>query len=376
MEVGFSILMKEFIKAADCDYHSTSDYQIRCPFCFEPLFLKRGTKMVPHFSHYDISLNAKTCELRAKSVNFYFEKSDITEGKGQTLLQHYFVFANCFALFMGIPANNDFSILNKTFNQQQIDNIKFYTLDEIKRLNKHGILPEDYLGKFIESNIKFYLYKLNMESILEKKDAEKIKQEFVKSFFFFTEEYNNHHFNFVESGIEYRRNNTFYNNFEESAKPTLPQIIEEKSETIKQLLKVAFNDLEIKEIFSILKLSDKNPCYSIAPNMIPFIENDIFETNEKKSISLKKILLFLGQENYFLYKRKELGSYNIARIKDVDDLSLRLSLIMNFSGRQTKDNLFYKYFPAITNKLILIHEPEFKIAKNKYLTLIKKLKKV
>lgn len=374
MEVGFSILKKEYIKPEDCDYRSTIDYQIRCPFCFEPLFLKRGTKMVPHFSHYDISINAKTCELRAKNTNFYFDKSDITESKGQTLLQHYFVFANCFALFMGIPANNDFDILQQKYDNSQIDEIKNYTLDEIKRLNKNDILPEDYLEKFIESNIKFYLYKLNIESILDKKDTDQIKKEFVNSFFFFTDQFNNHNFNFIELGIGYRKNNSFYTEFEESAKPTLPQIIEEKSDTIKQLLKIAFNDFEIKEIFSILKLSDNVPCYSIAPNMIPFIENDIFETNEKKSLSLKKILLFLGQENYFLYKGKELGSYSIGRIKDVDDLQLRLSLIMNFSERKTKDNLFYKYFPAITTKLILIHEREYKIAKSKYLNFLKKLK--
>lgn len=374
MEVGFSILKKEYIKAEYCDYRSTTDYQIRCPFCFEPLFLKRGTKMVPHFSHYDISLNAKTCELRAKSVNFYFEKSDITEGKGQTLLQHYFVFANCFALFMGIPANTDFSILDQTFNQQQIDNIQNYTLDEIKRLNKYDIIPEDYLCKFIDSNIRFYLYKLNMESILEEKEAENIKQEFVKCFFFFTDEFNKHHFNFVEIGIEYRKGNSFYNDFKESAESILPQLIEKKSEIIKQLLKVAFNDLEIKVIFSILKLSHEIPCYSINPNLIPFIENDFFETNEKKSISLKKIFLFLGQNNYFLFKRKEIGTYWIGRIKDVDDLQLRLSLIMNFTERQTKDNLFYKYFPAITTKLTLIHETKFESAKNQYLTLINKIK--
>lgn len=372
MEVGFSILKNEYIKANDCDYHSTTDFQIRCPFCFEPLFLKKGDKQIPHFSHYDISINAKTCELRAKKVSFYFSNTDISDSKGQTILQHYFVFANCFAIFMGLSTDIDNSLLRYGTNQSQIDEIKFYTLEQIKQLNKYDILPQDYLGKFIESNIFFYLYKLKLDNLIDKKNDTQIKNEFVNAFFHFSEKFHAHEFNFVEIGIEYRKSNPFYDCSIEANKTTNQIFVEEKKEMITQSLKYAFNKNEIQIIIGVLKLTEKNPCYCLHPNLIQLIENDFFATGAKQSISLKKILLFLGQDNCFLFKKKMLGPFWIGRLKDIDNFNLRLSLILSFSGRQTKDNPFYKNFPAITNKLILVYGDDYKNAKEEYLKLIKR----
>ena len=87
MDVAFSLIKRDYIFASDCNFDDTSNLQIRCPFCFEPLFLKSGSTKKDHFSHYAESLNSADCELRAKS--YYSSYSEFeSETKGQTLLKH------------------------------------------------------------------------------------------------------------------------------------------------------------------------------------------------------------------------------------------------------------------------------------------------
>ena len=102
MDIGYSIILNDSIFASDCTYDDTANLQIRCPICFEPLFLKSGSTNKNHFSHYAESLNSEECELRVKS--YYSSNSEFeSETKGQTLLKHYRIFSNLYAIYLGIP---------------------------------------------------------------------------------------------------------------------------------------------------------------------------------------------------------------------------------------------------------------------------------
>lgn len=102
MDVAFSLIKRDYVFSSNCNYDDTANLQIRCPFCYAPVFLKAGSSKKNHFSHYSESLNSEDCELRAKG--YYSSYSEfVSETKGQTLLKHYRFFSNLYAMYMGIP---------------------------------------------------------------------------------------------------------------------------------------------------------------------------------------------------------------------------------------------------------------------------------
>ena len=81
MNLGYSLLLGEYVKAEEIEYHDCEHWQIVCPACKEPLFKgKRETPRVTHYlSHYgkDKAYVAE-CEARVKSVSGkYREKINI-----------------------------------------------------------------------------------------------------------------------------------------------------------------------------------------------------------------------------------------------------------------------------------------------------------
>lgn len=71
MELGYSLLLSEYIAADAIDYQDCSDWQIVCPICLEPTFkVSRLAQSIHYLSHYRDDLSVPSgCENRVRSLS-------------------------------------------------------------------------------------------------------------------------------------------------------------------------------------------------------------------------------------------------------------------------------------------------------------------
>ena len=93
MKIGYSLILRELIKAEEIDYEDCKIFQIVCPECKEPIYKVSRSSSTDFLSHYrkDETLNTQ-CELRVETIS----KSDVLnsrkESRGQKLVYFLEVF--------------------------------------------------------------------------------------------------------------------------------------------------------------------------------------------------------------------------------------------------------------------------------------------
>lgn len=366
MDVAFSLIKRDYIFAADCNYDDTANLQIRCPFCFEPLFLKSGTTNKDHFSHYAESLNSADCELRAKS--YYSSYSEFeTETKGQTLLKHYRMFSNLYSIYMGIPKQLTL------FSDIQYEEIISPTIELIKKgtsaleLELQRDNMKDFLSLSIktlfnaitimnleipELNIFYELYKESMQDFLDLIDKrifdynkqgtellkKKLKQKIIK-----TEEYSQQ---LLDQILENRKYviETLATRFsiEEIKLILFGGIIKKHIDIHNSILKYGEaikKSLEKKKYVVIECVDGKKQTFTSIDYVSKYDKNI-------SNIDCFKISLFLGQKNILFYgiknNKKQTTEYKIHLINPNIDFFERLSRISSFSTSQ--NSLFFNYY--------------------------------
>ncbi len=357
MDVAFSLIKRDYIFATDCNYDDTANLQIRCPFCFEPLFLKSGGTNKDHFSHYAESLNSADCELRSRS--YYSSYSEFeSETKGQTLLKHYRMFSNLYSIYMGIPKQ---LVL---FSDTQYEEIIAPTIELIKRgtSDLEQELQRDNMKDFLslslktlfnaitimnleipELNIFYELYKESMQGFLDLIDKrifdynkqgtellnKKLQQKIIK-----TEKYSQHLLEQVLANREYVIK-TLATRFSiaEIKLMLFGGIIKKNIDIHNSILRLT-ESIKKKTIVSLKTINGKRNFMST--KYIKYIsEIDVF-----------KISLFLGQQNIIFYNshnpKKNITEYKIYLLNPNIDFFERLSRISSFSTSQK--SLFFNYY--------------------------------
>lgn len=356
MDVAFSLIKRDYIFAANCNYDDTANLQTRCPFCYEPVFLKAGTTKKNHFAHYSESLNSADCELRAKS--YYSSYSEFeSETKGQTLLKHYRIFSNLYAVYMGVPKD---IVL---YTNLHINELILPTIDLINN-GKSDLeieLQRDNMKDFLSLSLKILL-----NSIINQKlnipvcnTFYEIYKESIKDFLDYSNnrilDYNSQGINLIKQKLAILQNEDkkilFHN-----------QIINNRDYIINNLSKrfsveeihkifVCLLSRECKEVNRSLKqlsqqITKKYTNYYISEDGKRRNCLDLSASKYLDKLDFHKISLFLGQENVFVYERIYEGINNIETnfilINDDFDFFGRLSKIGLFSSSENSD--FFKYY--------------------------------
>ncbi len=347
MDVAFSLIKRDYIFAANCNYDDTANLQTRCPFCYEPVFLKAGSTKKNHFAHYSESLNSADCELRAKS--YYSNYSEFeSETKGQTLLKHYRIFSNLYAVYMGVPKDiilysaeqiND--LINPT-----IDIIKQGTAEleiELQRENMKDFLSlslKILLNAIINQNLQipaipdFYaLYKESIQDFLNYTEKRILDYEALGKNLLLAklqklkemqnEDYSQQLFEQITNNKEYVIN-TLSTRFSVSEMKIIlfGGIIKKNTDILNCLNKLRSN--------LIKKYTEKMQC-------VDGKEREFLSTRSTKyiyDIDPFKISLFLGQENVVFYTGKN------KKNKQYEDRILLINQNINFFERLSKIKLF------------------------------------
>jgi hypothetical protein len=90
MKIGYSLLLRELVRAEDVDYGDCEDFQIVCPACSEAVFKKarpRDDGSTSHFlSHHRIDpATTEICENRVASLSERFIAVSNAKQRGQTI---------------------------------------------------------------------------------------------------------------------------------------------------------------------------------------------------------------------------------------------------------------------------------------------------
>jgi hypothetical protein len=91
MDLGYSILLREYVTATEVDYGDCKLFQITCPICHEAIFKagKYGQDR-QYFSHYAASkADVSTCELRVRGLKPDDLVISNLTGHGQTMEQFF-----------------------------------------------------------------------------------------------------------------------------------------------------------------------------------------------------------------------------------------------------------------------------------------------
>ncbi len=359
MDVGFSLIKRDYIFASDCNYDDTTNLQIRCPFCFEPLFLKSGSTKKDHFSHYAESLNSADCELRAKS--YYSSYSEFeAETKGQTLLKHYRMFSNLYAIYLGIPKD---LIL---FSDSQYNEIIKPVIELVKQ-GKSELeleLQRDNMKDFLNLSLKSLF---NAIIILNLEIPEYIifYDLYKKSVQDFLDLINKRIFDYNNQGSDLLKKSLKTNNNTEPveySQQLLEQIVQNYEYVINTLAK-RFSTAEIRIMLfgGIIKKNTDIHNYiqklkqsiekkftgsymTITGKMQPCMYPNVSKYTTE--VDCHKMSLFLGQENVIFYRtlnhKKNIKEYRIHLIKPNINFFERLARISSFSKSQK--SLFYEYY--------------------------------
>ncbi len=75
---AYSFVLRKLITADECNYSDTTRLQIRCPYCRQPVMLRKGDYISSYFAHYSTQrtytlggLNQKDCPNRVESEGCY-----------------------------------------------------------------------------------------------------------------------------------------------------------------------------------------------------------------------------------------------------------------------------------------------------------------
>ena len=102
MRMGYSLLLREYVTAAEMDYADCAEFQITCPACHEAVFkVGRYEGDRQYLSHYAASKsNISDCELRVASIAQEHANRENLIGRGQTLDQFFGRFQEAVATWL------------------------------------------------------------------------------------------------------------------------------------------------------------------------------------------------------------------------------------------------------------------------------------
>lgn len=358
MEYSFSIVKSKMVYAKDCTYTDSAELQLRCPYCLEPVYLKDGEIITTHFSHYKESINAKDCEIRSKNYSASSNTSNHFTNKGQTLKNHYKAFSLCFAKFCNV---SEYIIYNFIFSDFY-GNIKKELVSEVKK-NSQDIftdwINQDSLSKFIELSTGIFLEML-MSNNIKHYSVPKYVDEFSSCIKYFNNLIDTKEINFEIEGKKYRENKKFYKLLcDENEK------ISESQKIDSYLKLIGYRDLEISLIKFFLS-SKENEIIELPEDFQMGIyayvldgvyasvilkrNNQTYNICGEKVINILRILLLLGEEKFIFFSTKIHEKLFFIKKSECNDLSERLSLILNLKNNPDANKIYFTKYPLINNE--------------------------
>lgn len=357
MNFAYSLIKRDYIFAESCNYDDTSNLQTRCPFCYEPVFLKAGNSKKNHFSHYSESFNSKECELRAKS--FYKNYSDfVTETKGQTLLKHYKSFSYLYAIYMGVP--KDIVFFTTELYENLVISCKELILNGTTQLELE--LQQNHMKEFLILSLKSLLNCI-INFKLEIPQLNLFYELYLESINQFLKCFEKRYFDLDELGVKFIKQKLNEEQNSENKLERLYTQITTNSDYIVNTLSKRFSIEEIHTIcFCLLQRENKEIGLCLKKLKQSILQNntksyktitgkigsyvDAKSIQHISNIDFFKISLFLGQENAFAYEHKSKIKKNVKiqflLINPNINFFERLSKITVFSTSIKSD--FYKYF--------------------------------
>jgi len=159
------------INADECDYFSYTKLKLRCPFCREPVHLKKGDYKKSHFAHFPGTdpKQVEECELRASDSNNYTTFNSIIN-RGQRLK----IFQKDFLCLFIVLQSETYSGYEQWIKTIQNDSNLYKQLLEINNICCHNF----YKQRIKLVNIYLFLIK-NKNELLGIHEHTKIHQNIV-----------------------------------------------------------------------------------------------------------------------------------------------------------------------------------------------------
>jgi len=144
-------LAGETVYPEECDFHSYKELLLRCHFCGQEVYLKKGSIRKPHFAHFSGTdpKQVEQCELRASSYGKNTQINSFIKNRGQRLeiFQQHFLSLITLENDKIINDNNFNNWINyvKSQNHQKINYITKacteYFLTHQKRIKESYCIP-------------------------------------------------------------------------------------------------------------------------------------------------------------------------------------------------------------------------------------------
>lgn len=249
---AYSMALKKYITAGECSYSDTSKLQIKCPYCYQPVMLRKGDFVEPYFAHYSTTktyslagLNSNNCPNRIESNGYGLDTiENFFESHNQGLIVQFANFAPFFDEFIGYQ---------KPYSEYIFDQTKLKDLLKVKAEKGNKYAEELFLPQMREFfNITLYHYIYTAVSYRESKQLafdsviNKLTDSYLKILEGLAKCYKDKTFNFAKEGRKYKE---FYNiNFGE-----IPKVLVIKNTNKKNLQKN-----RVRRNFSNYKYRRKN----------------------------------------------------------------------------------------------------------------------
>lgn len=166
---AYSLVLKKYITADECNYSDTTRLQIKCPYCYQPVMLRKGNYISSYFAHYSTTksytlggLNQDDCPNRTETgFSYSYPIDEFFNLHGQNLITQFAHFSQFFDDFIHYDSDPNISVDNFVIEKvkRQID----FIASEGNTIAQELLTPQ--MKKFYDLTLLHFLQKTNATTL-------------------------------------------------------------------------------------------------------------------------------------------------------------------------------------------------------------------